>query len=240
MLANEAGTPVNTPLTEYPIAFPSDGILVDDPGHDADIARRVRHVFDLLDPERGHAWLAEACESLGSDLRTWIAKSLFDLHLRSYSMSRRKSPLFWQLGPKSRSYSVWLYYPRLTPDTLYRVLTDYVGPKLRHEEQRLSELRAVAGTSPTASQRRKLAGQQDFVDELREFRAEVERVAPLWKPAMDDGVILNAAPLWRLFGATRSWQRAGQKEMDGRWLEGSTTGRNGRCICGRSVSCRSA
>lgn len=214
MLTNDAGLPVDRPPVGYAVSFPSDGILVDDPGHDADIVRRVRQVFDMLDVERGHAWLAEACENLGSDLRTWIAKSFFNLHLRQHSVSRRKAPLYWQLGPKSRSYSVWLYYPRITQDTLYRVVTDHVEPKLRHEERRLSELEAMAGTNPTASQRRELAGQQGFVDDLRTFCADIARVAPLWRPAMDDGVVLNVAPLWRLLGANQSWQREVKKKWE--------------------------
>ena len=35
------------------------------------------------------------------------------------------------------------------------------------------------------------------------------------KPAMDDGVVLNAAPLWRLLGANRVWQR----EVKRKWTE---------------------
>ena len=59
MLTNDAGLPVDRPSAGYPVSLPLDGILVDDPGHDADIVRRVRQVFDLLDPERGHAWISE-------------------------------------------------------------------------------------------------------------------------------------------------------------------------------------
>ena len=215
MLTNEVGLPADTTPVGYPIPVPTDGILVDDPGHTGDLVRRIIQIFDLLDHERGHAWLAEACAAVGSELRIWLARSCFDMHLRRYSQSRRKAPIFWQLGTKSRSYSVWLCYPRLTKDTLYRVLNDCVTPKLRHEQQRLVELKKVAGASPSASQRRDLAAQQDFLEELRTLRAEVERVAPLWKPAMDDGVVLNAAPLWRLLGANRVWQR----EVKRKWTE---------------------
>ena len=40
------------------------------------------------------------------------------------------------------------------------------------------------------------------------MRDDVERIAPLWAPNLDDGVIINAAPLWRLFGHTKKWQKA--------------------------------
>jgi hypothetical protein len=40
------------------------------------------------------------------------------------------------------------------------------------------------------------------------FKDDVERVAPLWKPDLNDGVIINAAPLWRLFAHTSKWWKA--------------------------------
>jgi hypothetical protein len=46
-----------------------------------------------------------------------------------------------------------------------------------------------------------------FVDELRAFRDEVARVAPLWNPDLNDGVIINFAPLWRLVPQHRAWQK---------------------------------
>ena len=39
------------------------------------------------------------------------------------------------------------------------------------------------------------------------FEDEVARIAPLWRPDLDDGVIVNFAPLWRLVPQHRAWQR---------------------------------
>jgi len=51
------------------------------------------------------------------------------------------------------------------------------------------------------------AEQEAFVEELRAFQEEVARIAPLWNPDPDDGVIINFAPLWRLVPQHRAWQR---------------------------------
>src|SRR5690606_25184009 len=120
--------------------------------------------------------------------------------------SRRKAPLVWHLAPKSRDYGIWLYSPVATRDTMYRVPNDYVDPKLRTAEHRLLELRQEGGDSPTGQQRRELGDQESLVGELREFREELTRVAPLWRPHRDDGVVLNCAVLWRLFAHHRAWQ----------------------------------
>ena len=44
---------------------------------------------------------------------------------------------------------------------------------------------------------------------------EVKRVAPLWNPHLDDGVVLTMAPLWRLVPQHKAWQ----KELRSRWDE---------------------
>ena len=48
---------------------------------------------------------------------------------------------------------------------------------------------------------------------MRAFLDEVKRVAPLWNPNLDDGVIINFAPLWRLVPQHKPWQ----KELKATW-----------------------
>ena len=57
-----------------------------------------------------------------------------------------------------------------------------------------------------------IAAQDAFVAELRVFADEVRRVAPLWNPDLDDGIVLVEAPLWRLV-PHKPWQ----KELKSRW-----------------------
>ena len=208
------------PLIEVPDGYPlpdvpADGILVDDPGHDRDLLGRVRAVLALIFEDETAAE-REACDLLGeSDLRSYFRKTtgFFKAHRKQYSKSRRKAPIYWQLAPSSTDYSVWLYYPKLTQDTFYRVL-EVVKDKIRHEERRLTDLQREAGTSPNSTQRKDIADKEDFVSELRGFRKEIERVAPLWNPNMNDGVVINYAPLWRLVQHNRSWQKECKKHWD--------------------------
>ena len=129
-------------------------------------------------------------------------------------MSRRKAPIYWQLATSSASYSVWLYYHRFTADTFYKVLNDYVKPKLDHEQRKLDQLRADAGPEPTRSQRTEIDQQETFVAELKTFAEEIELIAPLWSPDLNDGVIINFAPLWRLVPQYRAWQKECKKCWD--------------------------
>ena len=40
------------------------------------------------------------------------------------------------------------------------------------------------------------------------------RIPPLWNPNLNDGVIINFAPLWRLVPQHRSWQKECKKVWD--------------------------
>lgn len=176
-------------------------ILVDDEGHGRDLAARVRQ------------WADDVSVEVPADLRSWLAREFFPLHIKMYSKSRRKAPIYWQLATPSASYSVWLYIHAFTKDTLFRVQHDYVAPKLAHEERQLETLRAEAGPDPVTVQRKAIEAQEAFVEELRTFLDEVKRVAPLWNPDLDDGVVINFAPLWRLVPHHKPWQ----KELRSTW-----------------------
>ena len=176
-------------------------ILVDDEGHADDLSARARVVA-----ERVHLDVSE-------NLRTWLAREFFSLHIKMYSRNRRKAPIYWQLATPSASYSVWLYVHALSKDTLFRVQNDYAAPKLAHEERRLESLTSEMRDRTTAAQRKDLAAQESVVEELRALLDEVKRIAPLWNPNLDDGVIINFAPLWRLVPQNRPWQ----KELKSTW-----------------------
>ena len=179
----------------------SADIMVDDPGHANDIWSHVaKEASRIAVPEP-------------QDLRQWLARLFFPLHIRMYSKSGRKAPIYWQLATPSASYSAWLYIHAFGKDTLFRVQNDYVGPKLAHEERKLEAMERELHGRSTAAERKMLAAQETFVEELRTFLDEVKRIAPLWKPNLDDGVIINFAPLWRLAPQHKPWQ----KEVKSTW-----------------------
>lgn len=205
MLTGDDGLPLSQPPAGYPLTFPADGLLVDDPGHPHDLISAVRSVFEVVFDDSDARW-KEASELLGtSELRSWFASNFFGSHIKRYSKSRRKAPIYWQFATPSGSYSVWLYIHGATGDTLFRVL-ELVSQKLLHEESKHAVLLQDAGPSPSPSQRRDLEQQESFLSELRGLKAEVARVAPLWRPDLDDGVLLTFAPLWRLVPQLSSWQ----------------------------------
>jgi len=197
------------PDSEYPLRIDWDGILVDDLDHPDDIVRRVRDVLELFWGEQASAIEQEACGILGAgELRDYFRKSAaggFWLdHVRRYSKSRRKAPIYWLLQSSRRNYALWLYYHRLDKDMLFKALVNYVEPKIRLEEGRLDQLRQQRTLAGTAGRQAKqlekdIDRQVSFVTELYDFRDKLKRAADLGlEPDLNDGVVLNIAPLWEL------------------------------------------
>jgi hypothetical protein len=215
----------------YPLRVSWDGILVDDPGfngaqpHRDDIVRRVREVLDLVWKDKAHQIEEEVCDVLGvSDLREYFRKpsGFFQDHLKRYSKSRRKAPIYWPLSTASNSYTIWLYYHRLTEQTLYAAVNKCIAPKIEEvqgavdsmkkavearERGELQSMPAAYCKLPVAQLRKMWEESRAFLSELQEFRDEVMRIAQLpYKPNLNDGVILNAAPLHKLF-RLRAWAK---------------------------------
>jgi hypothetical protein len=206
MLTDHDGKPVSVPPAGYPVTV--SPVLVDDPGHSLDITAAVRSVFDAVFGEDSDRWwgdVGKAISAKGDDPGAWLRKGFFEYHLKTYSKSRRKAPILWPIGTRSGSYLVWLYAHRVSADSLFLVLNDLVVPKLLLEERDLARLRQDAGTDGTASQRKAIDAQERFVEEIREFREQLDALAPLWAPDLNDGIVVVLAPLWPLFAHHRIW-----------------------------------
>ena len=189
-------------------------VLVDDPGHHRDIVAVLEDAWHALWPSDRDTPGPHPMATLGENIRDWIGTQLFDWHLRLYSRAKRAAPIYWQIGVPSGRYSVWLHAHALTRDSMFAIQNDVVAPKLTHEERRLSSLRAQARSTPTARERDEIADQESLVEELRMVLDEVRRIAPLWNPDLDDGIVLVMAPLWRLVPIHRAWQRELQSKWD--------------------------
>ena len=181
-----------------------EGLLVDDPFSEKDFARRfVRSAGEhrLTDLVRGAQSVVGWMGSVEANLR----RRFFGLHLGLYSMSRRKAPVLWQLQVPSKVWGVWLYFPQLSREMLFAVVREAASRK-RFAEQRIATLQREyedggAGRS-IAAVSKEIAAEQKLAIELVTFRDEAQRIATLgWEPDLDDGAVLNAAPLASLFPA---------------------------------------
>jgi hypothetical protein len=218
MLQNDSGLPAEPTDVpdDYPLRISWPGILIDEEGHDEDIIARIREALAVIWRDRAEDIEQEICDILGAPtLRDYFLEEtsggkFFKEHLSRYSKSRRQAPIYWPLSTESGSYTLWIYYHRLTDQTLFACVTDFVDPKIAEVSARFAALSDKADDRTTKEQR-EWEQLETFLGELNAFRDELLRVAHLpWKPNLNDGVLITAAPLWKLFRFT-DWRKDLQK-----------------------------
>ena len=191
------------PLPEYsPGMLQVDGeasgdqndILVDDPMHPNDLTNLVQKVLDTVNV------------NIPTDIRQWITTKFFDFHLKMYSKSRRKAPIYWPLSSPNGLYRIWVYYPRMTDQTLYGAVNQYLDPKIKYVQQELNQLQNKS-TNRTSSEEIQLEKQSNLEQDLISFREKLLEKAQTYKPHHDDGVEVTASPLANFF-KHKSWNKA--------------------------------
>jgi hypothetical protein len=191
----------------YPFEVAWDGVVPEDAGHPWDIERQVQTALGVIWGGAAEGIEIEVCKTIGvASIREYLRPSsgFFAHHLSRYSKSRRKAPIYWPLSTSSGSYTLWIYYPSLSSQTLYTALNDFVEPKLRQVIQSVSAFRAK-GAARSREDEKQFEALQSLELELTEFREALQRIAPNYKPNQDDGVEITASPLWSLF-RHRPWQ----------------------------------
>ena len=195
----------------YPLDIVWSGILVDDEQHPDDIVTRVRDALRVIWGERAPAIEQEAIEILQGkgrtpkDLRDYFRTpaQFFASHLARYSKSRRKAPIYWPLSTESGDFTLWLYYHRLDDQTLIRC----VNRIEKKQESVKSERNALDNRSDRSSQEdNQLKALNTQLAELSTFKVSLEKIANFWKPNLNDGVQITAAPLWEHF-RHKPWQK---------------------------------
>ena len=169
------------------------GILVDDEGHPHDLPNLLGEILQRVDAP------------VQVDARRWLQREFFPFHLQRYSKSRRKAPIYWPLSTLSGAYTLWLYYPDLTSQTLFTAVNDFIEPKLQQVRGDLDSLREK-GNARSKQEEKQLEVASDLSQELADLRDALLAIAPKYSPNHEDGVQVTAAPLWQLF-RHKPWQK---------------------------------
>ena len=146
-----------------------------------------------------------------SSLREYLIRpaGFFADHLAVYSKSRRKAPIYWPLSTRSGEFILWVYYPKFDADSLPRLITEVLDPRLRSLNEEISSLVAEGRT---AGRRAKLEALRLELAEMRQDFQEL--IAKGYKPDLNDGVLITACPLAKYF------RHAGfRKNLEACWKE---------------------
>ena len=187
----------------------SDTIFCSDAGSPFDLGTKVSQCIELIFKKDGGETVDELCKELGvSDIDQFLnsPRGFFEYHLRTFSKSRRKAPIYWPITTRSNGYTIWLYYPSLTDQALYTAINDFIEPKINQVGQDIVSLRNKGGARSREDEKN-FEALEAFEVELVELRDTLLEIAPNYLPNQNDGVLITAAPLWQIFNH-KPWQKA--------------------------------
>jgi hypothetical protein len=201
----------------------ADGVMPCEKGHPQDLAARAAACLALM---LGEATARDTIRTATGEtgdpadaLRTWLdrftgtpEKSFWKYHHQLY----RKRPIYWPLQSPDKNFTVWIFQERFTKETLFTV------KKLADEQLNLLNRRAADLRPESTSNRAKakaLDAILEQVDDLAEFITRIEVITQRgYTPCIDDGVLLNAAPLHPLLPSWPETKKAWQ-ELEGEKYE---------------------
>ncbi len=198
------------------LALP-EGIAVLQAHHPLDLTTRVRQALELM---WGEANAQAMVDALGGDLTRYLERDFWKkMHLKMY----RNRPVYWMLQSPKQAITVYLHHEQGTRDTLFVVKTEIVEPTKRLLATRFGEATDQAeASSGRARMRARKAAEQALSDlqDIAGFSEALDRVLERgYEPNLDDGVLINLAPLHELVPWPRKKRYGGRavSELEATW-----------------------
>jgi type II restriction/modification system DNA methylase subunit YeeA len=200
--------------------------ILDDEWFEDDIVSRfkefLRVTFGKENLEKNLAFLESA---IGKDIRKYFGKDFYTDHIQRY----KKRPIYWMFSSPNGSFNVLIYMHRYTPDTLSKILNDYLNQyreKLRARVEHLDQV-MISGSS---TEQTKAAKEKDKIRavllELQEYERDI--LYPLATERitidLDEGVLVNynkfGKAIKEVAGLNDKKAKAKVREFD--WIDIST------------------
>lgn len=200
--------------------------ILDDEWFEDDIVSRfkefLRVTFGKENLEKNLAFVESA---IGKDIRKYFVKDFYTDHIQRY----KKRPIYWMFSSPNGSFNVLIYMHRYTPDTLSKILNDYLNQYREKLRARVEHLDQVMISGSTTEQN-KASKEKDKIRtvllELQEYERDIlypmatERIAI----DLDEGVLVNynkfGKAIKEVAGLNDKKAKAKVREFD--WIDVST------------------
>jgi hypothetical protein len=136
--------------------------------------------------------LAFVEDCLGKDVRKYFVKDFYADHIKRY----KKRPIYWMFSSPKGSFNVLIYMHRYTPDTLNKILNNYLIQYREKLNTRIEHLEHIIVTGTSAEQTRAQKEKDKLklvILELVDYERDVLRPLAIERISidLDDGVLVN-------------------------------------------------
>ncbi len=201
------------------------GLMVVQRDHPDDLAQPVLDILSGIHTDAEAGRIVRTAVGGDGDPRDALASYLLGPFFKAHVKRYRKRPIYWLLQSPKQNYSVYVFHERATDQTLAQIqATRYLGGRIFQVNQQREDANRKEAAAEGREKRKWKDAAEDLAAELADLEAfdqaitatnneaiedaEGKPATARWTPEFDDGVLLNAAPLYRL---TPAWKRADSK-----------------------------
>jgi len=196
--------------------------------HPDTLSVKVRRTLEIMCGEAEAQQVIDIATA-GKSLVDYLKGDFYKAHVQQY----RKRPVYWLLQSPKRNYSVYVFHERMTADTLHLLRgAEYLGGAINAAHNQQADLHSALLTAAPGRDRKKIEKQLDAVNalltDLEAFDTNLAAVTGAtntrgevvgWRPEIDDGVLLNLAPLHTLMPSwatepRKAWEALARGDYD--------------------------
>ena len=166
--------------------------VLDDEWFEDDIVGRFHEFLKASFGEKNfikNLQFVEDC--LGKDIRKYLTKDFYKDHIKRY----KKRPIYWMFSSPKGHFKVLVYLHRYTPDTLSRILNNYLREfmsKLSSEKERQQDIVVTGAPREQAKALKEIDKIEKQIDDCLEYEAILRELAlERIELDLDDGVLVN-------------------------------------------------
>jgi hypothetical protein len=136
--------------------------------------------------------LAFVEECLGKDIRKYFVKDFYADHIKRY----KKRPIYWMFSSPKGSFNVLIYMHRYIPDTLNKILNEYLIQYREKLKTRIEHLDHIIVTGSSSEQTRAQKDKDKLklvILELIDYERDILRPLAIERISidLDEGVLVN-------------------------------------------------
>lgn len=166
--------------------------VLDDEWFEDDIVGRFHEFLKASFGEKNFVKNLQFIEDcLGKDIRKYLTKDFYKDHIKRY----KKRPIYWMFSSPKGHFKVLVYLHRYTPDTLSRILNNYLREfmsKLSSEKERQQDIVVTGAPREQAKALKEIDKIEKQIDDCLEYEAILRELAlERIELDLDDGVLVN-------------------------------------------------
>ena len=166
--------------------------VLDDEWFEDDIVGRFHEFLKASFGEKNFVKNHQFVEDcLGKDIRKYLTKDFYKDHIKRY----KKRPIYWMFSSPKGHFKVLVYLHRYTPDTLSRILNNYLREfmsKLSSEKERQQDIVVTGAPREQAKALMEIDKIEKQIDDCLEYEAILRELAlERIELDLDDGVLVN-------------------------------------------------